>query len=157
MISALDESAALYIAENMRHQDLAEAEALDHPGSTTPKSIAAGFMACAPSAWCAWRGLEPIAMVAANPLWPGVWQVGMFATPRFPEAVLTLTRFVVCDMIPAIKSSGAHRAHAYAMAGNPKADRWFKALGARQEARLTGFGRGGEDFFLYAWNADVPT
>lgn len=93
----------------------------------------------------------PVAVLGANEVWPGVFQVGLFATPRWPEVALAVTRAVQRDLAPAIVAAGGHRAHAFSHAAHHEAHRWLKSLGARQEARLAGWGRRGEDFLLFVW------
>lgn len=93
----------------------------------------------------------PVAVAGAQELWPGVFQVGLFATPRWPEVARGVTRAILRDLRPALVAAGAHRAQAFSHAGHEEAHRWLLRLGARCEARLGGWGRGGEDFLLFAW------
>ena len=95
----------------------------------------------------------PVAAVGANEVWPGVYQVGMFATARWPEVALGTTRHVKRWLMPAIREAGVHRAHAFSLATHQEAHRWLFWLGARVEARLAGWGKGGEDFLLFVWRA----
>lgn len=93
----------------------------------------------------------PVAVAGAQELWPGVFQVGLFATPRWPEVARGVTRALRRDLGPALVAAGAHRAHAFSHAAHATAHRWLLRLGARCEARLTGWGRDGSDFLLFAW------
>ena len=93
----------------------------------------------------------PVAVAGAQEIWPGVFQVGLFATPRWPEVAGGVTRALRRDLGPAVIASGAHRAHAFSHAANEESHRWLLRLGARCEARLAGWGRGGEDFLLFTW------
>ncbi len=94
----------------------------------------------------------PVAVAGAAELWPGVFQVGLFATPRWREVAAGVTRAIRRDLGPALVAAGAHRAHAFSHAAHHEAHRWLLRLGACCEARLPGWGRGGEDFLLFAWN-----
>jgi hypothetical protein len=93
----------------------------------------------------------PVAVAGASEVWPGVFQVGLFATPRWPEIAAAVTRALRRDLAPAVIAAGAHRVHAFSLASHAEAHRWMLRLGARCEARLQGWGRGGEDFLLFAW------
>ena len=103
-----------------------------------------GFVACADD-------LTPVAAFGAHEAWPGVWQVGMFATPRWPEVALPATRAVLRLFHVKWQEVQAHRAHAFSIADHEEAHRWMLRLGARCEATLQGYGKGGEDFKLFVW------
>ena len=95
--------------------------------------------------------LTPVAVVGAHEEWPGVWRVGAFATPRWPEVGRQVTRFVSRLFHVKLAELGAHRLHAYSIADHEIAHRWMLRLGARCEATLQGYGKGGEDFKLFVW------
>ncbi len=100
---------------------------------------------------------QPVAACGAAELWPGCYQVGLFATTRWPEVAAAVTRRIRRDLIPALLAAGARRAQAMSDARHAEAHRWLRRLGARCEARLTAFGTGGEDFLLFAWTrATLP-
>lgn len=98
----------------------------------------------------------PTAVAGASEVWPGVFQVGLFATPRWREVAAGVTRALRRDLAPALVGAGAHRAHAFSLATHDEAHRWLSRLGARCEARLRAWGRGGEDFLLFAWCDPTP-
>lgn len=107
----------------------------------------------------AWRGFtwavgldEPIALIGAAPLHPCVWQVHMFATDRFTDVGIGLTRFALRVIIPALKAAGAHRLECRSIEGHIVAHRWLEFLGGVHEADLPMYGRKGETFRLYAWH-----
>lgn len=93
----------------------------------------------------------PTAVAGANEVWPGVFQVGLFATARWPEVARATTHRLRRDLGPAVVRAGAHRAHAFSHAAHREAHGWLRRLGARCEARLSGWGRRGEDFLLFTW------
>ncbi len=95
--------------------------------------------------------LTPVAAFAAHEVWPGVWQLGMFATPRWPEVGRQSTRAVLEMFHGKWAEVGAHRAHAFSIADHIEAHRWMLRLGAHCESTLHGWGRGGEDFKLFVW------
>ena len=100
------------------------------------------------------RDETPIAAIGAVEGWPGVWQVWMFATPRWPEVALAVTRWARRVLSPVLIASGAHRAECRSLAANEASHRWLSSLGARAEARHAGYGKGGEDFITFAWRRD---
>lgn len=95
--------------------------------------------------------LTPVAAVAAGEVWPTVWQVGMFATPRWPEIALPCTLAVRRLFHVKLAELGAKRLHAFSIADHEIAHRWMLRLGARCEATLGGWGKGGEDFKVFVW------
>lgn len=98
---------------------------------------------------------RPVAVAGASVLWPGVYQVGLFATPAWPVVAQAVQARIRRRLVPALLRAGAHRAQAFSDARHREAHRWLERLGARCEARMTAFGRGGEDFLLYAWTRDA--
>lgn len=147
----LTELAAASIAYNLRREDREElAATMDEFDSSRIAWASAratlGFIAATDD------GI-PVAAVGAALLWPGVWQVGMFATRLWPEVALGTTRHVKRWLMPAVRATGAHRAHAYSLASHETAHRWLLRLGARCEARLPGWGKGGEEFLMFVWRA----
>jgi len=139
--------AAHYVAANMRAADAREIFATRHDNDRA--RLAEGAAALAPCAYVAGEG-EPIACIGATEMWPGVWQAWMFATDRFADIGLPLTRWVIRDMIPGLIRAGAHRAHCYSIEGHDRAHRWLEALGFVHEATHQGYGRNGEAFRVYA-------
>ncbi len=139
---------------NLRAADRAELEATLWRFDSARLSQAAGgarfgFVALAEDG-------APVAVAGATEAWPGVFQVGLFATPRWPEVAGAVTRVLLRDLGPALVAAGAHRAHAFSHADHRQSHRWLLRLGARCEARLSGWGRHGEDFLLFTWRDPAP-
>jgi hypothetical protein len=139
---------ALHVAERMREWDRREIMATRW--TEDPGEVAADAALGGPFGWVAFLGEEPVAVIGAGPLHPGVWQVWMFASDKFSKVRFSMTRFTKRVIIPAMRRSGAHRAECRSMVGHVEAQRWLESFGARCEAVLAGYGRGGEDFLLYA-------
>lgn len=147
-LSDLNEPALAYVARHMRAADRDEIFATrwgDDPNDLVQAALRGGSFA-----WVASLD-RPIAALGAIPMWNGVWSVWMFATDDFRRIRFGLTRFVVRDMIPALRAGGAHRAECRSLATHTEAHRWLEMLGATREATLRGYGRAGEDFELYVW------
>jgi len=145
------------VLENLRPADRAELAATlwdFDPAAVAEASATArfGFVALAADG-------QPVAACGAAELWPGCYQVGLFATPRWPEVAGAVTRRIRRVLLPALLAAGARRAQAMSDARHAAAHRWLRRLGARCEARLQAFGTGGEDFLLFAWTRDrvAPT
>lgn len=148
-ITPLDADAVRFVAENMRDADRAEIFAT-RPDDDT-RQIAIDTMSYARFGCVAWMDDEPVAVVCAIPLWPGVWSVGMYATDNWPKVACTVTCWIRRVLIPNLKAAGAHRAECRSHAAHATAHRWLEHLGAIYEARLAAFGRDRETFYLYAW------
>lgn len=148
-LEPLSERAVGHIAYNLRQADRDELAAMmDRFDSAriARASVRApyGFVACSDD------GI-PVACMGAAPWWPGVYQVGMFATAAWPSVALAVTRHVKQSWIPGIRQAGVRRAHAFSLASHVEAHRWIELLGGVLEGRLERFGSGGEDFMLYRW------
>lgn len=100
------------------------------------------------------RDGTPVAAIGAVEGWPGVWQVWMFATARWPEVALATTRWARRVLMPGLIAEGAHRAECRSLAANEASHRWLMSLGARAEARHAGYGKNREDFITFAWRRD---
>jgi hypothetical protein len=149
-----------YVLYNLRALDRREIEATVHRFDSHALALATcacrlGFVAAVddPPSPGGYGGasLTPVAVLAAGELWPGVWQLGLFATPRWPEVGRAVTRFARPWLEERLRALGVHRAQAFSLADHDEAHRWMLRLGARCEATLAGWGRGGEDFKVFVW------
>jgi len=83
---------------------------------------------------------------------PNVVSLFFFATDRFGDVALPLTRFVVQRLLRNVREAGVHRIEALTSASHAQAHRWLHALGLRQEGEpFRGFGKGGEDYVQFVW------
>lgn len=138
----------LFVAENMRSEDKREIYATrwtDDPYQLARDCIgsSAGF------AWTMGKNC-PIAAIGAFPMWQNVWSAWMFATDRFPEIGLSMTKFVKNQFIPTIKKS-AHRAQCFSIEGHDAAHKWLESVGGKRESVIENYGKNREKFFLYTW------
>lgn len=142
---------ALSVASRMREWDRREIYAT-RPDED-PVGLAHACTVHPQYAWTAHIDEDPVAVVGAHPLHPNVWTVYAFATDRFREIAFPLTKFIRNAMIPALAQfEGVRRAQCLSMAGHADAHRWLTYLGAkRQEQPLEKYGKGGEDFYVFAW------
>lgn len=140
----------LYIADNMRDMDRKEVFATRWEDDS--EKLVDVIMSCGDFGWvvAADDGM-PVAAFGAIPTWNGVWQVWMFATDRWNEVALSVTRFIKRIMIPSIVEAGWHRAECRSADGHSVAHRWLEMLGASREHTLHYFGKDGETFHLYSW------
>lgn len=139
----------LFIAQNMREDDKREIYATRW--SKDPAALAKDcLISSAAFGWTFGKNV-PIAAVGAFPMWPGCWSVWMFATPRFPEVGLSMTRFIKKRMIPAIRNSGYNRCQCYSIFDHHEAHKWLESLGAVRESTAYNFGEKKEDFYVYTW------
>lgn len=82
---------------------------------------------------------------------PRVITLGLVATPRFTEIAIPLTRYVKQRMIRPAISAGAHRVEAITLSTHLASQRWLMALGLAPRSVLERYGKGGEDFIMFAW------
>lgn len=103
--------------------------------------------------WRMWSiDSEPVAVNGVVPVRPGVVISGAFGTKHWRSVVRPMTRWSLDYVIPVLCQAGYHRGEAYVLAENKDSRRWIELLGGELEAVLKGFGRGREDFLLYAWD-----
>jgi len=139
---------ALFVATNMRDWDKTEIYATRW--NDDPADIATDSCECGDFAWIAYNP-EPVAIIGAVPIHPGVWSVFMFATDKFSNIAISLTKYAKRVIIPSLANAGAHRLECKSMEGHTVAQKWLEFIGARPETVLENYGRNGEDFILYKY------
>ena len=143
--------AAHIVALDMREWDRKEIFATRRDDDVA--DFAADVLECGPVFWAAGRYPNvPIAVFGCLEMWPGVWSMWFFATDELPQIGKSVTRLIIKAIVPYLFQSGAHRLECRSMEGHVDAQRWLEVLGARREATLRAFGRGGEDFHVYVWD-----
>lgn len=141
------------VAVNIREWDRREFEA-----SAAYRSITDAALLChygsGQYAGVALLDGDPVAAFGAfgNPLMPQVRTAWAFGTSRFRRAVPAIS-VEVERWKPYLVAEGVHRIEARCLRGHDLAGRWMASLGASREAVLMHYGRGGEDFELWAWTA----
>lgn len=140
----------MQICVNMRPEDREEIYATRW--SDSPIDLAEDTMAIPGAKWVAHvAGLGPVAAYGAAPMWPGVWSLWLYGTPHFHRIGGRLSRHLLRVMLPGLAIAGAHRAEARSLSTHTQAHQWLERLGGQREATLKGFGKRGEDFYVYAW------
>ena len=142
---------ALYVCRHLRAQD--RAEVLATHWTTDPSELAQPIaMSRQELSWC-FLGLdgEPIALLGAHQLWPGMWAPWAMATPRFEEIGWSVTRFVKRTMIPRMVELGFNRAECRTLETNVQAQRWLERLGAVRESENPRVGRDNQTFYTYVF------
>lgn len=146
---------ASYIAANMRPEDFREIACLWQHWDTRALGLCALETAVPDMVWSVWYDGQPAAAFGfsrASAFDPEHWQAWAFGTERFKRCVPLMTRHILglrskierdCRRLQVITHDGHDIAH-----------RWIEALGATREGRLRSYGRGGEDFWIYAWVRD---
>ena len=93
---------------------------------------------------------EPVGFVAMIFARPNVATLTFFATDRFPEIAISVTRFATKSLFPIYIKAGVHRIECASIAGYAHAHRWIQMLGMDEEGRFPGWGRNGEAFHQFA-------
>jgi len=93
----------------------------------------------------------PAAVVGVSPIWPGVWEAWAFGTDDWQKCAVSVTRYALGVLRPFILSRGAHRMHCASRIDHTEAHRWLQVLGAKPESILSGYGRDGSDYIMFAW------
>ncbi|MER9449652.1 hypothetical protein [Mesorhizobium sp. M0254] len=139
-----------YIAANLRPEDRAEIDCqLDH---WSPVLLA--LTALQGFAYVAELDSNPEAGFGAAEQRSGLWIAWSWGTRRVKRCVPGITAHFHAVLACQVAARGAWRVEARALAANHLALRWLGRLGATQRCRLLGYGRNGEDFFLYDWTRE---
>jgi hypothetical protein len=139
----------LFVAQNMRASDREEIYATQW--TATPEELANNVVHSGAFRWGAYVDDIPVAMIGAQPRWPGVWTAWAFGTIDWRKVALTLTKHVRRFMVPALLNHGALRVDAFAMASHEESRAWLTRLGATPGNPLDKWGRNGETFVAYSW------
>lgn len=151
MQTALEPGALAHIIGNMREWDRREIFATRTDDCEV--RLLEDVMNTGAVSWLAWSDVEPVAAYGCAPLWSGVWSMWLFATDKFHNIGIGVTRHIIRDIVPAMWRGGAHRLECLSMEGHVEAQRWLETIGASREfdQPLRGKGRGGENFYSYIW------
>lgn len=93
---------------------------------------------------------EPVGFVAMIFARPNVATLSFFATDRFPEIAIGVTRFATRQLFPTYMAEGVHRIECASIEGYEHAHRWIQMLGMNEEGRFPGWGKNGEAFHQFA-------
>lgn len=99
---------------------------------------------------------EPVCVGGTIIARPNVVTLLFFATDRFPEIALPITRYIKKQLLPRLVEAGVHRIEAVSMSGYTETHAWIETLGLERETGpLYNYGKGGEAFVQFAWSSDV--
>lgn len=85
---------------------------------------------------------------------PNVITLLFFATDRFPEIGLPITRYIKKQLFPRLRAAGVHRIEAVSSEDHTDAHAWLKTIGLKRETEpLLNYGKGGEAFLQFSWVA----
>lgn len=140
------------VALGMRSNDFAEFSALAWASSREElaKNLTARYGATGCILARAKDG-TPVAVGDVVEIRPCVGSLLFFATDRFPEIAVPLTRFIVQRLFKELRAAGLHRIEAVSSSEHKQAHRWIKCLGLSHEATFPKYGKGGETFFQFSW------
>jgi hypothetical protein len=139
----------VFIARRMRALDAEEILPLIRTGK--PEDLASGTISVGGLATVALSDGVPVAAYGAYLGRPQYWTVWMFATDRWAEVALSVTKDIRRNMMPAMLSGDAVRADCWSMEGHDVAHRWLELLGAVREASIEDFGPTRKTFHCYSW------
>lgn len=135
-----------YILAHLRDADRVELRAT--MGEIGNYDLSLMLMQAGQSFICKIRN-TPVAAFGASPMSPTTVNAWAFGTDRFPRAVPQITRFVLGPLRQHLAAKGYRWAEARVLTSHHTAIYWMEDhLDALVEARLRGFGTGGEDFLL---------
>ena len=139
----------VYVARNMRALDAEEIWPVTI--ARTPETLALGTVRGVGFKFVAGSGGVPVATWGASPTRPGVVSVWMFATDRWPEVALTVTRHIRKELMPALIDAGYVRAECWSHANHHVAHKWLEILGAIKEATVEDYGPNRVPYHCFSW------
>ncbi len=145
-----DEDYVRFVAERMREKDRAEFEAMTFANTKSELNQILVNRYSNGTAIGVGKD-EPIAVGAMVEVRPNVITLMFFATDRFGEIAIDLTRFIKRELFERYKAAGVHRIECVSMATYTASHRWIGILGLEHEATFEGFGRDGQAYKQFAW------
>ena len=141
-----------FVAAHMREADRREALCQVAPG-TSMLEIAAASHGGSGLVYCAWYRGSPVAAFGAAPASHAgtVWSAWLFGTKKLARAIPEIGRFGLGTLSIRLIEEGVRRLEVRSIDGHDIAHAWLARLGARREARMHDYGRGGEAFTLWSW------
>lgn len=136
----------------MRSEDHREIACLWQHWDTRLLGLCALETAVPGMVWSIWQEGQPAAAYGfsrAAAFDPDHWQAWAFGTGQFRRCVPHMTRHL--SAIRPVVERDCRRLQAISLVGHDVAHRWIEALGGQREGVLRSYGRGGEDFVIYAW------
>ena len=96
-------------------------------------------------------GGVPVSAYGAAEIRPKFWTVWMFATDRWPDVALKVTRAIKKDLIPELERRGCNRAECWSSEDHHLAHRWLEVLGAIKECSAEDYGPEKNTYYCYSW------
>jgi hypothetical protein len=126
-----------HIAERIRDKDVEEFLAVMH--HDTREELVEGLVkryTDHPHGFCFLHDDgEPVGLVVMIFARPNVATLTFFATDRFPEIAISVTRFATRTLFPTYMAEGVHRIECASIEGYSHAHRWIQMLGMNEEGR----------------------
>lgn len=94
---------------------------------------------------------EPVCCAGIVPLWPGVGEVWIVASPRVGEHAVSFVRHAKRGLLLGSRGLGLRRVQAAVRRGYATGYRFAKALGFELEGNMRAYGAQGEDFVRMAY------
>ena len=139
----------VYVARRMRASDAEEIWPITI--AKTPEALALGAVYGVGYKFVVGSGAVPVATWGASPTRPGVVSVWMFATDRWPEVALTVTRHIRRELMSTLIDAGYVRAECWSHANHHVAHKWLEILGAIKEATVEDYGPNRVPYHCYSW------
>lgn len=145
MIVKVEPAHILHVCQHLRADDLREISETRWSGD----DIAESLWQTPGGKFAIIRDGSPVALLGVVPVWPGVGQAWLIATPEVGNYGVEVMR-VSKRIIKTLLDLEMHRIHAYSAAFHTQAHRWLEMTGFRRESTLKQYGKTGEDFYCYA-------
>lgn len=138
----------LFVCRNMRDRSREEIF-----GSTdmTVEQFAAFITRVEGFKWVGYSNGLPAALIGAYKDHAGVWSLFGFGTNGWQKIWRAVTKTAKRDMMQAVVEAGAHRAHCITRADHDETHLWLRALGAKLETPMPGYGKDGSNYTMFAW------
>lgn len=92
----------------------------------------------------------PVAIGGVATHHPGVGQAWLVGTHNIGLCGIEIAHACRKSIAALFADGGLHRIQAHSAAFHTDAHRWLKAIGLREESRLPGYGKGGEEFVVFS-------
>lgn len=94
---------------------------------------------------------EPVAAFGSRRMFGSRQSLWFFATDRWDEVRLGVTKFAIKTLIPYLFSNGMTHGECLSLSAYPQIHKWLKLLGGKEGDELRDWGKNGENFKRFIW------
>lgn len=98
-----------------------------------------------------WHRGYPAALAGFTESYPGVWEVFMFGTDDFKDALFPLMRWIKTEAKAILSVCKGHRLQCDSRSTHHEAHKLIKSMGGVPESTMRSYGKDSSDYIRFVW------